>query len=163
MLADVPGPQPAPPRVVSPLGRRRSHGVRSTPHRSPMLVAEPISHSAVAAGKPTARLDRGRHTEQAVRGAYCPDTAPDAGGPTKKPRSDSNTAWLRLAGVTGGDRSPMSPDLVIYLYLYTARGLNDRRFGRRTIIVTHIDIGRQGNSDSSWKSAGGGMSQNTVL
>mgnify|MGYP000403831467 CR=1 FL=1 len=68
----------------------------------------------------------------------------------KKPRSDSGTAWLRLAGVTGDDRPPMSPGLVVYLYLYTAPGLNDRRFGRRTIIVTHVDIGRQDDSDSSW-------------
>ena len=163
MLADVPGPQPSPPRVVSPLGRRGSPGVRRTPRRAPMLVAESISHGAVATGKPTACLDCGRHTELAVRGAYCPDTAPDAGGPTKKPRSDSGTAWLRLAGVNGGDRPLMSSGLVVYLYLYTAPGLNDRRFGRRTIIVTHVDIGRQDNSDSSWRSAGGGTSQKGSL
>ena len=53
----------------------------------------------------------------------------------------------------------MSSGLVVYLYLYAAPGLNDRRFGRRTIIVTHVDRGRQDDSDSSWRSAGGGTSQ----
>ena len=49
MLPDVPGSQPAPPRIVSPLGRRGSPGVRRAPRRAPMLIAEPISHGAVAA------------------------------------------------------------------------------------------------------------------
>ena len=53
----------------------------------------------------------------------------------------------------------MSPGLVVYLYLYTAPGLNGRRFGRCMIIVTHVDLGRQDDSDSSWRFAGGGTSQ----
>ena len=45
----------------------------------------------------------------------------------------------------------MSSCLIVYLNLYTAPGLNDRRFGRRMRIVTHVDIGRQDYSDSNWR------------
>ena len=78
------------------------------------------------------------------------------GRTNKKATQLYSTVWLRLAGFTGGDRPLMLPGLVVYLYLYTAPGLNDRRFGMRTIIVTHVDFGRQDDSDSSWRSAGGG-------
>ena len=94
---------------------------------------------------------------QALAKLSC-NTALDAGGLTKKPRSDTALPGFVLL-VSPRDRPLMSPGLVVYLYLYTAPGLNDRRFGRRTIIVTHVDIGRQDHSDSSWRSAGGGTSQ----
>ena len=159
MPPDVPGPQPAPLRVVSPFGRRGSPSVRRPPRRAPMLVAEPISHGAVAAGKPTPCLDRGRHTELAVRMRTVRIPHQTRAGQQISHAAIAALPGFVFAGFTSGDRPPMLPGVVVYLYLYTAPGLNGRRFGRRTIIVTHVDIGQQDDSDSSWRSAGGGTSQ----
>jgi len=159
MPPDVPGSQPAPLRVVSSLSRCGSPGVRRTPRRAPMFVAEPISYGAVAAGKPTPCLDRGRHTELAVRMRTVRIPHQTRAGQQISHAAIAALPGFVFAGFTSGDRPPMLPGVVVYLYLYTAPGPNNRRFGRRTIIVTHVDLGRQDHSDSSWRSAGGGTSQ----
>lgn len=101
-----------------------------------MLLDEPASLAALAGPEAFWRITSSRSSGMARH----PVSDNQSGEPTKKRPRGMRPAWpLSLAGVTGSDQLPMSPDQVVYFHLYPCNGVDEVELCVLQAVVTHVD------------------------